>query len=445
MMRIKDGIIAQALKAGSNRSCLLLLFCAFAISNLVFADYFPRQASAGSYRHHSGNHVKPFDHIILTWADNPATNQAVSWRSHNNAPEAVAEIAPALASSDFVKTARQIKATTSSLEIPNKLVYYHSVNFTELDPDTLYAYRVGNGDLWSEWFQFKTAVGGNQPFSFLYFGDAQNYISSLWSRTIRAAVLYTPGARFMIHSGDLVHNKDNAGEWDEWFDAGGWLFASIPSLPVVGNHEYKKKWGQRRTLSRFWRPQFRLPENEISGLEETYYQIDYQGVRFVILNSNKHIKQQAGWLEGVLRSNPNLWTIVAFHHPVYSSVRGRDNKAVRKHWQPLLEKFKVDLVLQGHDHVYSRGHGRGMETGPVYVTSVSGPKMYKLARTEWMDQAGGNMQLFQVISISGEVLNYKSITVTGEIYDAFDLVKQKDNTSRLINKVPTEKIGSAIR
>ena len=133
------------------------------------------------------------------------------------------------------------------------------------------------------------------------------------------------------------------------------------------------------------------------------------------------------------------------HHPLYSSVRGRDNKRVRDHWEPLLEKFKVDLVLQGHDHVYSRGQGPGKADGPVYITSVSGPKMYNLARAEWMDRAGGNVQLFQVVSISPKVLNYRSVTATGEIYDAFELVKEDGQNSRLINRIPVEKAASTTR
>ena len=64
--------------------------------------------------------------------------------------------------------------------------------------------------------------------------------------------------------------------------------------------------------------------------------------------------------------------------------------------------------------------------------------MYDLARAEWMDRAGENVQLFQVISISRTVLNYQSITVTGEVFDAFDLVKKDGKTSELINRIPVE-------
>lgn len=444
-------MLSQKIKkfSGITAIGLLLIFCVLISPGLTVFDAqnlnFFRIASASSYQNNAHQPLKPFDHIILTWTGDPATTQAVTWRSRVDDKKSVAEIAAAKASPDFVKTARQISAATSSLKINNKYVYYHSVNFTDLDPDTHYAYRVGNGDLWSEWFQFRTAGNKAQAFSFLYFGDAQNNIFSLWSRSIRAAIMEAPKARFMIHAGDMVDRQNYDREWNEWFKAGGWIFATIPSLPAVGNHEYRKLKKKRRTLSDYWRPQFALPQNGISGLQETNYHLDFQGTRFVVLNSNEKIEPQARWLEKVLKRNPNLWTVVVFHHPVYSSILGRDNKEVRNHWEPLFEKFKVDLVLQGHDHVYTRGRSPGKADGPVYITSVSGPKMYRIARAEWMDRAGGNVQLFQVVSISPKVLNYRSVTVTGEIYDAFDLVKEDGQNSKLINRIPVEKAASTTR
>ncbi|MEE4262289.1 MAG: metallophosphoesterase family protein [Desulfobacteraceae bacterium] len=398
----------------------------------------PGRAFAQSYQPNPDDRLKPLDHIILTWTGSPATTQAVTWRSQVDFKKSVAEIARAHASPDFVNNASQIVAKTTPLEIKENLVYYHSVNITGLSPNTLYAYRVGNGDIWSEWFQFRTASRQAEPFSFIYFGDAQNSILPLWSRSIRTAILKTPEARFMIHAGDMVDGANDARGWNEWFNAGGWIFATIPSLPAIGNHEYKNRKNKNPTLSKFWRPQFTLPENGLAGLVETSYYLDYQGTRFVVLNSNKKIEQQARWLENVLQPNPNHWTIVIFHHPVYTSNLGRDNKKVRNHWEPLFDRFKVDLVLQGHDHVYSRGRGPGKADGPVYVISVSGPKMYNLARADWMDRAGENLQLFQQISVSKTVLSFKSITVTGKVFDAFDLVKKIGTTTKLINRIPAE-------
>ncbi len=91
-----------------------------------------------------------FKHIILTWQENPATFQAVTWRTDVPLKQAVAEIALSDPSPDFGNGAQQSHAKNSTLETGKGLSYYHSVNFTNLHPDTLYAYRVGNGKVWSE-------------------------------------------------------------------------------------------------------------------------------------------------------------------------------------------------------------------------------------------------------------------------------------------------------
>jgi len=384
--------------------------------------------------------VKPgsFKNIILTWQDDPKTSQAVTWRTEVLIRQAVAEIALSSPSPDFGNSARQLIATSSTLKTGKNLSYYHSVNFTSLRPDTLYAYRVGNGEAWSEWFQFRTAGEKPDAFSFIYLGDAQHDIYSLWSRTIRAAVLEAPKARFMIHTGDMVDRRNSDKEWGEWFEAGGWILATIPSIPVAGNHEYKKRGLGGPSLSKYWKSQFTLPELSREDLDETVYYNDFQGVRVVALNSNRAIKDQAKWMDKLLANNTNRWTIIAFHHPIYSSAKGRNNKKLIKYWKPVFEKYKVDLVIQGHDHIYARGRGFCSEAedcrAPVYVTSVSGPGMYRLDGRDWMDRAAENTQLFQVISISGNTLSYQSITVTGQVYDAFDLIK--GGKTRLINKIP---------
>jgi hypothetical protein len=409
---------------------------------LSILDGKQQQATAGEYS--SGQQAQPriFERIILTWKENPATSQAVTWRTDSALKTAVAEIAVADSSPDFEKQAQTFQATSTEFQTGEQNVYYHFVNFTNLIPDTLYAYRVGNGTYWSEWFQFRTANNQPEPFSFIYFGDAQNQIRSLWSRAIRSAILESPRSRFMIHAGDLVNHGDSDHEWGEWFDAAGWLFAMIPSMPAAGNHEYRNKKTSAKRLSPYWRPQFMLPENGIEELFETVYYIDYQGVRIVVLNSNRKAEKQAQWLEKILEQNPNNWTVIAFHHPVHASVYGPDQNKHGKIWKPIFEKYNVDLVLQGHEHIYARGFSQENNSkkaaGPLYITSVSGPKMYELQSRRWMDRVGENMQLFQVISVSRNILYYRAITVTGELYDAFNLLKEENGKKMFIERVPSD-------
>lgn len=384
------------------------------------------------------------DRVLASWQADPATSLSVTWRSVPLDGSANAEIARATASPEFASSARTDAAQTEVLETPEGTVQFHSVTFSGLEPETLYAYRVGGGEVWSEWHQFRTASEEPKPFSFIYLGDAQNDILSLWSRAIRGAYAEAPDARFIVHAGDLVNRANRDSEWGEWFAAGAWIQASVPSIPAPGNHEYERGDDEVRRLSHYWRPQFTLPTHGPAGLDETVYYIDYQGVRIVALNSNERLEEQAEWLDDVLADNPNAWTVVTFHHPVFSVARGRDNPELRRLWKPLFDRYGVDLAMQGHDHTYGRGQnvGEGLtaqdqRTGTVYAVSVSGPKMYSVADgTEWMDRRAEDTQLYQVIHVAGDTLRYEARTVTGGLYDAFDLVRRPESGNELIERGP---------
>jgi hypothetical protein len=391
------------------------------------------------------------DRIILTWKENPAHTQAVTWRTDTSIKKAVAQIAVAEAGPMFVAKAKDIAATTVEHQSDLGPAHYHSVNFQDLQPATKYAYRVGDGVNWSEWFQFATASDKAAPFSFIYFGDAQNDVRAHWSRVIREAHSDAPKARFMLHAGDLINSANRDAEWGEWFGAGGWLNAMVPSVPTPGNHEYSRDRSKplsSSALSHHWRPQYTLPENGPPGLEETVYWLDYQGTRVISLNSNEQLEQQVEWLDRVLSDNLNTWTVVTFHHPIYSTARGRDNPQIRALWKPLMDKHKVDLVLQGHDHTYARfgpeltenvstgASVRSRESGTVYVVSVSGPKMYNLEHKPTMHRAAEDTQLYQIVSIDGDTLRYEARTATGELYDAFRLNKRPDQPNELVDEIP---------
>ena len=75
-------------------------------------------------------------------------------------------------------------------------------------------------------------------------------------------------------------------------------------------------------------------------------------------------------VSGVLADNDQRWTVVTFHHPVWSGAEGRNNPALREIWGPILEEHGVDLVLQGHDHTYGRGN---VPTGTTTATTGGAP------------------------------------------------------------------------
>ena len=388
------------------------------------------------------------DRVVLTWSDNPATTQSVTWRTDVSIKMAYAEIAKAMPNADFRDSVDRVKAVTTTLSTNQNVAKFHSVTFTDLEPNTLYAYRVAGDGFYSEWFQFSTAEDQEAPFSFIYFGDAQNDIKSLWSRCIRQAFMTMPDVDFFLHAGDLVNRANNDVEWGEWFYAGGWLYGTKSHLATPGNHEYARNPDNRdqRTLSDHWRPTFTFPENGPEGLEESVYYLDYQGSRIISLNTtatygdSTKLASQKIWLEEVLKKNKEKWTIVTHHHPIYSTSLGRDNEKIRQAFQPIYEKYGVDIVLQGHDHTYGRGHNLNFggnkknDQGPMYVVSVSGPKMYELGLDEWLERAASNTQLYQIIEVMGNQLVYKAYTTSGELYDAFELNKQSNGVNLFVDR-----------
>lgn len=484
------------------------------------------------------------ERVILTWSEDPASTQSVTWRTDTSVTKAVAEIAIANSNGRALKTER-FDAQTSPFESDLNKAHYHSLTFRDLEPDTLYAYRVGDGVNWSEYFHFRTAKNEQSPFSFIYFGDAQNEVKTHWSRVFREAFREAPRAAFTLHAGDLVNDDSFDAEWGEWHGAPAWVNGTIPVIATPGNHEYydakqgpenERFWtakdgtdiaveadvveiegedgnelykatirtanghsayleyndddeitlvgegvgaltgytaaellgteyddpplnDRRRdqgtpSVSDHWRPQFAFPvQNVPEGLEETTYYIDYQGVRFISLDSNKAREAQIPWLREVLKNNPNRWTVLTFHHPMFSPSSGRDNPELRELWKPIFDEFKVDLVLTGHDHAYARtgdvgntaksenipsGYQQAYDPkiGTVYVVSVSGPKMYDVTKPAYAKRVAGDTQLYQIIEIDGEKLNYSAYTATGELYDAFMLQKRKGRPNRLKEMLP---------
>ena len=483
------------------------------------------------------------DRVVLTWEEDPATTQSVSWRTDISVKRAIAQLAVANSNGRALNP-KTFPALTTKFSSDLNSSHYHTVTFRDLDPETLYVYRVGDGINFSEYFHFKTSSKKPKPFSFVYFGDAQNEVKTHWSRVFREAFRDAPRAAFTLHAGDLVNRKYSDAEWGEWHQGPDWVNGTIPVIATPGNHEYfnydqrsnaefywtdkggddieivvtsmveeandqgksykisllasesekisiefndsgvltqaddqieritgfskkellgrnlygpplfnRQRNPEQASLSNHWRAQFAFPVQDIPDpkLSETVYFIDYQGARFISLDSNSEKEIQVKWLREVLESNPNRWTIVTFHHPVFSPGSDRDNPEIRHLWKPLLDEFKVDLVLSGHDHTYARtgsidfagiknipeGYEKAFDAsvGTVYVVSVSGPKMYKITKGAFAKNMIENTQLYQVIDINNSRLRFRAFKATGELHDEFLLQKREGKSNLLIETI----------
>lgn len=368
------------------------------------------------------------DRIMLTWSDDPSTTQSVSWRSFNAAKKIVAQIVEEQSSPDLEGKAKTVSGSqTYLIGQDGEQDTYRQVTFRDLKPGKTYVYRVGDGEYWSSWNQFRTADPSG-AFSFIYLGDAQNDLRSRWSRTIRKAFQQEPNARFIVHAGDLINRSNTDSEWGEWYEGAGFIHQMIPAVPTPGNHEYRRDDQKELILDPHWSVQFQLPKNGPEGLQDAVYYLDYQDLRVISLNSqlimldSTAATMQEKWLNDILASSQQTWNIVIMHHPVYSTAKNRDNAILRERFKPIFEKYGVDLVLQGHDHTYARG-AVGKQR-PVYLLSVAGPKMYNSDAERWMDVSSQQTQLYQVIRVTAGKLYFSSYKLTGELFDSFELPKK---------------------
>ncbi|WP_292082523.1 MULTISPECIES: metallophosphoesterase family protein [unclassified Brevundimonas] len=397
------------------------------------------------------------DRIVLSPAADAARGAGVAWRTDTRQTAAEAQIAEEIDGPLLGFTARTVAGTTAPIQNENGQALYHQVRFDGLKPDTRYVYRVRAADGWSEWLPFRTAKAEFAPFRFIYLGDTQNDILEIGSRVIRSAFKEAGPAALVVHAGDLVAQREvkvHDDEWGEWTEAGGRAFAMTPQLPATGNHEYIDHilpgGEETRVLGPHWALQFALPDNGAEGVKATSYFVDYQGVRFIVLDGTAALdlgglEAQTRWLDATLASSPARWNVALFHQPIYTCARPEDTEELKAAWKPIFDARNIDLVLQGHDHCYGRvsnpagaeasraDSAAGRPQGPVYVVSVTGSKMYGLndrADTQPV-RAAENTELYQLIDVEADRLSFRAFTATGQLYDAFTLTRGADGRNRL--------------
>lgn len=385
--------------------------------------------------------------IVLNPAANPATGQLITWRTDVTTLSGSVEYRPAAGGA--VST---VAATPGLPVLFGGWAYtsiHHTARLTGLTPGTAYSYRVGTAGHWSEWFTFETATADRSPWEMIYFGDAQNNLDVAWKPVVEQAFKRTPNAKLALHAGDLINNSSIDAEWGYWFEGMKGPAQTVNQFVVTGNHERSSD-----ALGTQFREHFATAGNGPLLADSTVYFTDYQGVRLIAIDGNgTALFDQIDFLENALENNPNQWTVVSFHQPIFSGAAGRDNGVNRHFLLPILRKYNVDLVLQGHDHVYARGvmasdldSATGDARGPVYTVAVAGPKYYSLSPAEsnnWTENeavrviAHEQTSTWQPITFDGNRLTYRSYIAAkgaestasgqvGDLLDAFTITKTID-------------------
>jgi acid phosphatase type 7 len=447
-----------------HRPALLLAAAALLLAGSAFGQSEPPMSRSAGTPYAARSLA---DRIMLTPGADPSREMAVAYRTDIAQAGSEAQIAIAVDGPTLEEKAATITGVPGvAKDSANGQALYHQIRFTGLTPDTVYAYRLKGSAGWTEWLQFRTAAAQAKPFRFLYLGDIQNGILTYASRVIRQAFHANGGIELVVHAGDLAAQRDDLDhddEWGEFNQAGGYNWSIVPQLPATGNHEYLDttlpNGAESRKLGPYWPLQFALPGNGAPEVKATTYFVDYQGVRFIILDGTSALDlgtmaAQTKWLDATLAASKAKWNVVLFHQPVFTCARPKDTAEIKAAWKPVFDRRKVDLVLQGHDHCYSRltaeagretgarARAAGAVQGPVYLVSVTGSKMYGLndrARTQ-PDRTAEGTELYQIVDVEGDRLKFRTFTASGKLYDGFNLLRGSDGRNRL-EEIPDQKIA----
>ncbi|MGO4546088.1 purple acid phosphatase family protein [Paenibacillus sp. 2TAB23] len=373
--------------------------------------------------------------VVTTFKGDPMTNRAFTWHSMKLNEEALVQVWEGTGEIDWKheKVLTFTGNTTAVAIAENERQAVHKAEASGLEPGTVYTYRVGSGDArsWSEPAVFTTEAVDKDSFTFINVTDSQGVVEqdfTLWGNTLDKAFAMFPEASFIVHNGDLTEEPADEQAWTNLFNKAEEWVKSVPFMPVTGNHDEIEGHAERFVSH------FDLPENGAAGsFPGTSYSFDYGPVHFVFLNTESNIKEQASWLRSDLAGTEKEWIIAALHQGPYG---GNMNKKV-KGWTELFDEFKVDLVLQGHNHEYSRSYplrdgkvtGDGDSVvqnreGTVYVvTNTSGQKFNEKKEDKFYHKVHfqNEKQMFAGITISGNKLTYQAYDVYGRKWDEFVL------------------------
>ena len=264
---------------------------------------------------------------------------------------------------------------------------YNHVVVTGLEPNTTYYYTVEKNGVQTEVQEYKT--GSFESVKILYVGDPQIGASKGqtqgsdtlkadsgaantaarndafgWNRTLEIASAQNPDLNFVISAGDQV-NKTGQAKEEEY---AGYLSASVLSgLPVattIGNHD---------SLNPDYTYHFNNPNTTGYGKTEAGgdYYYSYGSGLFIVLNTNNYnVAEHEKTIQEAVASDPDAaWRVVTIHQDIYGTGLDHsdtDGMILRTQLTPIFDEYDIDVVLQGHDHTYSRSkllYGDGQTHG----------------------------------------------------------------------------------
>ncbi|HVL49428.1 MAG TPA: metallophosphoesterase family protein [Candidatus Thermoplasmatota archaeon] len=322
-----------------------------------------------------------------------------------------------------------------------------------LEPATEYHYRVGSENTgWTKSMTFRTAPLNATSFVVTAYGDQgvgrtatrEPDAASPPARAVKAALDADPVLH--LHPGDLSY-----GDWETWARHVEPLASRVPYMSALGNHDGDEERDLKEYIARMVMP---------SAPGAHYYAFTYGHARFVSLDTEAWCVQsisrgsgdhygctdqvnpaQLAFIErefAAARADPDIrFLIPFFHKPMVSDGRHGGQARIVEAWGALFEKYRPEIVIQAHDHLYERSKpmvaGKGVDPhGSVYVvTGGGGRSLYDFRNATAPDWEAARAKEHHVVAMrfDGDVVNVTAIGLDGKILDAFTVPSLADHVS----------------
>ena len=235
--------------------------------------------------------------------------------------------------------------------------YYNMVTASNLEYGVNYVYQLGDGTNWSKEYTISVADSDpNEGFSYLVFGDSQTadqYYGDYMKKALELATDKFSDIDFLMNLGDNVHENNNR-NYNAYYTAQD-ILASYPIAVVLGNHELNLCTnGDRINFSDHPALALQNPP-AANGRQDHWFR--YGDVLFITFNSGPQQTSMMADLEQLIidakAAHPDTrWTILQTHQGFYANNGG--GKVWRKDFTSIISKYDIDLVFNGHHHMYTR-------------------------------------------------------------------------------------------
>ncbi len=289
-----------------------------------------------------------------------------------------------------------------------KETFICKVELQGLKPNTKYFYYAVHGESRSAEADFRT-LPESGPIRFAVFGD---FRSSGPNHNKVAAAVLKERPMFSVVTGDLCYSGTYNSWRDDFFqEKESELIAHVPFFNAVGNHEY-----QTKLVNVYTQAPKCLSEDNL------YYSFDCGDAHFLIINSEGKLSKKSAqykFIENDLATTLKKWKIVAFHSHAYCAGGHGEIKKMKRIATELLEKYGVDVVFNGHTHIYQHNLVNGVHH---VVTAGGGAPLYEPGRADYVLKSV-KAHHYCIVEIDGGRFVLTARTPEGEEIDRFELKK----------------------